>query len=325
MCNINIALLGFGTVGNGVYRTIQKHKERIEQTIGVAVHISTIVIQHPEKHVHLSGDIYVTNDIHAIINNPEIDIVFEAIVGKEPAFSYLKQCIQNGKHIITANKEMFACHGKTLKSLAKVHHVHIGYDATTAGGIPIIQTIQQLLHINKIQKVEAILNGTSNYMLTEMRENGVSFEVALKEAQRLGYAEADPTNDIAGHDAFFKLMILSELIYDKQPEWERVERISIADIEKKAINTPGRKTKHIATLVPSNEGICASVKPVIINEDHPLYAIEGVENAVHIETDIAGGLTITGAGAGALPTASAMMEDFCIMMKEVIRNQPVQT
>lgn len=327
MCNVNIALLGFGTVGKGVFETLQTYKQQVERTIEANINISTIVIQHPEKHREYIPRTHITSDINAILENPDIDIVFEAIVGKEPAFTYTKQCIQKGKNVITANKEMFAHHGKTLRSLAEKHQVTVKYDATTAGGIPIIQTIQELLNINSIQKVEAILNGTSNYILTSMRDKGISFDAALEEAQQLGYAEADPTNDIAGYDAFFKIMILSDLIYDDQPSWGNVEIKGITDIDDdtaKGLDGEHEKIKHIATLYRSNKGIHVQVRPESIQENHPLYSIEGVENAVHIETDIIGGLTLSGPGAGAFPTASAMIEDLCIVMKENTSKKQLQ-
>lgn len=311
---IHVALLGLGTVGQGVRQTIQTHQDRLQEVTGCTVQVSAVLIEHPKKHIQLDKDIPITTDIHSILNNPDIDIVFEAIVGIEPAFSYLKQAIRAGKHVITANKEMFAHHGSELKKLAQKHDTVIGYDATTAGGIPIIQTIQQLLQVNHIQKVQGILNGTSNFILTEMREQQTSFAAALKQAQKLGYAEADPTNDIEGYDAFYKLMILSELIYGVTPAWEAVKRIGISHITAEEIEqcqTAGEKIKHIATIWKADGEIHATIEPLHLCHTHPLFAVDGVDNAVHLETDLIGNLTLTGPGAGALPTASAMIEDFC--------------
>ncbi|MEC5424385.1 homoserine dehydrogenase [Virgibacillus sp. C22-A2] len=311
---INVALLGLGTVGKGVYQTINTHQERLRDITGCSVHVSTFLIEHPEKHATVNGT--TVTDIRTITENPDIDIVFEAIVGKEPAFSYLKKCIQAGKHVITANKEMFAVHGKELRELARQHHVSIGYDATTAGGIPIIQMIQHVLQANNVLKVQAILNGTTNYILTEMRDQNAAFEDALQQAQQLGYAEADPTNDVEGFDAFYKLMILSELIYNEQPNWNDVKRIGITSISEKDIaenQLTNKRIKHIASIWKEDGRILAKVEPVSLPRDHPLYAIEGVDNAINIETDILGELTLKGPGAGALPTASAMIEDFCLI------------
>lgn len=322
MKEINVALIGLGTVGNGVYETIHNHEKRLQQVTNCRIRISTIVIQDRNKHKKINKDYTVSTNIDDILNNKEIDVVFEAIVGKEPAFTYVKQCIKAGKHIITANKEMFATHGSELKELAQQHGVEIGFDATTAGGIPVIQTIQQLLKVNNITKVQAILNGTTNYILTEMREKKLAFPVALKQAQQLGYAEADPKNDIEGFDAFYKLMILTELIFNQQPVWKDIKRIGIDQITTKKINeVEDKRIKHIATVEQTESGLHATVEPVTISKDHPLYAVEGVDNGIHLQTDILGGLTLIGPGAGAMPTASAMIEDFCtIFGKESSKN-----
>ncbi|MBT2215220.1 homoserine dehydrogenase [Virgibacillus dakarensis] len=314
MKTLSVAILGFGTVGSGVYETIQRHQNRLQKITGFPISVSAILVEHPEKHQNKAGDAIITADIDKIASNPAIDVVFEAIVGREPAFTYLKHCIEKGKHIITANKEMFAFHGKELTELAARNQVTIGFEATTAGGIPIIQTVKRLLNVNQIDKLQAILNGTSNYILTKMREEKATFSHALKEAQQLGYAEADPTNDIEGYDAFYKLMILSELIFAKQPVWKKVRRTGITGItpemhiEEAHAN---RRIKHIAEITFTNDTISASIEPVAIPETHPLYAIDGVSNAIHLQADILGPLTLVGPGAGSLPTASAMIEDFC--------------
>lgn len=316
MTTYHVGLIGLGTVGYGVYETIRTHQKRLQNLLGRRVRVSSIVIEQPDKHTKMKEKCEVSTAIESIVENDDIDVVFEAIVGIEPAFSYVKQCIKAGKHVITANKEMFATHGKELKTLAKAHNVQIGFEATTAGGVPIIQTIQQLLQVNKVIKLQAILNGTSNYILTEMRKNNLSFPVALKQAQELGYAEADPKNDVEGYDAHYKLMILTELIYGKQPNWEDVERIGIHHLSTSDINNlQNERMKHIAIVSQKDGVLCASVKPVTISESHPLYSVEGVNNGIHLETDIVGPLTLTGPGAGALPTASAMIEDFCTILE----------
>lgn len=324
---INVALIGLGTVGRGVFQNIHIHQQRLEELTGAPIRISTIIIEDPDKHRKTAASVNVTSDINAIWNDPEIDVVFEAIVGKEPAFSYVKKCIQAKKHVITANKEMFAAHGNELKSLANEHHVKIGYEATTAGGIPIIQTIRQLLKVNQIQEVQAILNGTTNFILTSIRENKQTFAHALNEAQKLGYAEADPTNDVEGYDALFKLMILSDLIFKKLPEPEYIKRVAVNEITdsymKKSLSED-KQIKHIATLgYDANRNLTAAVEPIAVARDHPLYAVEGVNNAVHVKTDFVGELTLTGPGAGAFPTASAMIEDFCSIMEQEQSLTPV--
>ena len=314
---LHVALLGFGTVGKGVYRTIQTHQHRLRKVLGKKVEVSTIVVKNLSKHRDFTGKAEITTNFQQVVDHPEIDVVFEAIPGKEPAFTYLIQSIKTGKHIITANKEMFAHHGGTLKKLAEKHQVKVGFEATTASGIPVIQTIRQLLQVNQIKRVTGILNGTSNYILTEMREKKLSFSEALAKAEQLGYAEADPANDIEGKDAFYKLMILSELIFSKQPNWQSVKCKGIQQITRDEIlfyQKENKRMKHIAMIEKIRDKIEAKVEPLVIPENHPFYYIEGVENAISIETDLVGQFTLTGPGAGMYPTASAMIEDFCTLM-----------
>ncbi|HLR52861.1 MAG TPA: homoserine dehydrogenase [Candidatus Avamphibacillus sp.] len=318
MKKIRIGLLGFGTVGKGVFQTIQTHQKTLTKTLGKPVEISKIVVENIDKHEDSVNKEILTTNFQEILNDPKINIVIEAIVGIEPAATYLKKALQAGKHVITANKEMFAHHGKELKSLAEEADMKVGYEATTGGGIPIIQTINQLLQVNQIHKVSAILNGTSNYILTEMRINGLSFYEALTQAQKLGFAEADPTNDVEGWDSFYKLMILSELLFAKQPDWNTVKRVGIDKITDARINDlqeKNQRMKLLATLEVMNGTLHAYVEPVILSETHPLFAVEGVSNAIALETDLLGNLTLTGPGAGALPTASAIIEDLCIILK----------
>lgn len=314
---IQIALLGFGTVGKGVFKTVQTHQHQLKQLLGKPVEISRIVVENIDKHRHIGGNNLLTTEFQDVLTDPDIDVVFEAIVGVEPAATYVKSALKNGKHIITANKEMFAHHGKELKIIAKKNNVDIGFEATTGGGVPIIQTIKQLLQVNHIKKITAILNGTSNYILTEMRRKELSFMKALAQAKKHGFAEADPTNDIEGFDAFYKLMILSDLIFDEQPHWQTVKRIGIKHITKSHIrdlHAQNQRIKSIATLELTDNKIEARVGPQILSENHPLFAVEGVENAIAIEADIVGQLTLSGPGAGALPTASAMIEDLCTIL-----------
>ena len=324
MKKIQIGLFGFGTVGKGVFQTIQTHQETLIKRLGKPVEISKIVVENMDKHEDSVNKEILTTNFREVLNDPEIDIVIEAIVGIEPAATYLKKALQAGKHVITANKEMFAHHGKELKSLAEEADLDIGYEATTGGGIPIIQTINQLLQVNKIRKVSAILNGTSNYILTEMRINGLSFNEALTQAQKLGFAETDPTNDVNGWDSFYKLMILSELLFAKQPDWETVKRVGIDKITTTRINKLQEKNKRmklLATLELNDGKLHAYVEPVVLSETHSLFAVEGVENAIALETDLLGNLTLTGPGAGALPTASAIIEDLSIIFKNKWRSE----
>ncbi|WP_053361696.1 homoserine dehydrogenase [Bacillus sp. FJAT-27251] len=309
---IKVAILGFGTVGEGVYRTVETHQEELAAVLGKKVEVVAILIKNKQKDRGIGNEVLVTDDFEEIMHLPQLDVIVEAIVGREPAFTYLQRSIQKGCHVITANKEMFAFHGEELKKLAEAHHVSVGFEATVAGGVPVIQTIQQLLNINRIKKIEGILNGTSNYILSEMRVNGQTFPEALKAAQDKGYAEADPTNDVEGFDAFYKLLILSEIAFGEKPVWENVQREGISSITEEQITQAenlGLRFKLIASVQLDGEKVIGSVRPTLVTETHPLFNIEGVENSVSIEGDIVGRITLQGPGAGMLPTASAVIED----------------
>ena len=321
MSVIKVAILGFGTVGEGFYRTIQSHAQELTAVLGKKVEVAAILIKNKQKKRDISKDVLVTTEFADILDLPQLDVVVEAIVDKDPTYIFLKKAIERGCHIITANKEMFAHYGQELLELAKEHHVSVGYEATVAGGIPVIQTLRQLLNVNRVQQVQGILNGTSNFILTEMREKKLSFAEALRTAQENGFAEADPTNDIEGFDAFYKAMILSRLAFGEEPNWHAVERTGITSITSELIDTAerlGLRFKHIASIKKSANQLKASVKPVLVGNEHPLYHVEGVQNAVNISSDIVGQITLQGPGAGMFPTASAVIEDLVY----VCQNRP---
>lgn len=312
MSVITVGLLGFGTVGKGVYETINKHQERLQAITGKEVKVTAILVKNIEKHALPEKEVLLTDDFQKIIDLPKLDVVIDAIVGKEPGYTYMRQAILRGCHVITANKEMFAHHGSELKTLAKKHNVSLGFEATVGGGIPIIQTLKRLLNANKVERIEGILNGTSNFILTSMREERLSFEAALKIAQEKGYAEADPENDIEGYDAFYKAVVLSELVFGKGPDWGRSTRLGITDITSEQIDIAsslGLRFKHVASLEWNKDAVRCEVKPVLVGESHPLYRVEGVQNAVSIDADIVGNISLQGPGAGMFPTASAIVED----------------
>jgi homoserine dehydrogenase len=309
---IKVAILGFGTVGEGVYRTIHSHAEELTAILGKKVEVAAVLIKNKQKKRNIREDVLITTEFEDILSLPQLDAVVEAIVGKEPTFTFLKQAIQRGSHVITANKEMFAHHGKELLELAEEHHVSIGFEATVGGGIPIIQTLRQLLKINNVLQVQGILNGTSNFILTAMREKKQSFAEALLDAQKNGYAEADPTNDIEGIDAFFKTMILSKIAFGTEPNWKEIRLEGITSISSEWIETAeamGLRFKHIANIYKNGERIEGSVKPALVTKAHPFYHVEGVQNAINVHTDIVGSITLQGPGAGMFPSASAVIED----------------
>lgn len=312
METVKVVLLGFGTVGSGVYDTIlYTHQEKLEKVIGKKVEIVGILVK-TEKERQLPGNVVVTTNIHEILSLPRIDYVFEAIVGIEPAYSYTKLFLDRGCHVISANKELLANRGEELSEYALNRGKFLTFEAAVAGGIPLLRTIIQLLQVNGILVLEGILNGTSNYILSKMRNEKLSFKECLNEAQELGYAEANPESDISGRDAFYKQMILSSLIYHDQPDWEKVERIGIEQValEDLALGEGhGLRLKLLASLRRENEEIKATVKPTFVSSEHPLYNVEGVDNGIVIKTDLVGTLMLQGPGAGSKATASAMIED----------------
>ncbi|QDP41210.1 homoserine dehydrogenase [Radiobacillus deserti] len=312
MSSLKVALLGFGTVGSGVYQTVQSHQQRLQSLLGRKVEIAGVLIKNTNKKREIDSHIVVSSDIEDILNIPDLDVVIEAIVGVEPGYTYISKAIEKGLHVITANKELIAHRGDVLRDKAKKHQVRIEFEAAVAGGIPVISTLKHLLRVNQVQRIEAILNGTSNYILTHIRETQSSFGDSLRLAQDNGYAEADPSNDIDGWDAFYKLMVLSDLLFRKQPKWEQVihqgiRHITLEDII--AAESIGCKIKHVATIERIGEHVQVKVEPVLLSGSHPLYSVEGVENAVIVSGDIVGNVKLEGPGAGALPTASAIIED----------------
>ncbi len=312
MAKLKIALLGFGTVGSGVYEIIQKQQERFRTIFGKEVEVAGVLIQDETKSREVDEDVLVTSNFEEILHIPDLDIVVEAIVGVEPGYTYLKRVIEKGCHVVTANKELFAHKGHELKKLAAVHGVEVSFEAAVAGGIPVIGTLKQLLQVNQVLKIEAILNGTSNYILTEIRENGRSFSDALAAAQEAGYAEADPSNDMDGHDAFFKTVILAELLYGVRFNWDKLERKGIRHVSLKDLQVAealGFRLKHIASLELQEGKLTLGVEPKLVAEDHPLFSVEGVDNALVITGDLVGQLKLQGPGAGKFPTASAVVED----------------
>jgi homoserine dehydrogenase len=332
MSVIKVAILGFGTVGEGVYKTIQSHNDELSAVLGKKVEVAAVLVRNKHKDRNIAEGVLVTTDFNDILQLPELDIVVEAIVDREPTFTMLRRSILRGCHIITANKEMFAHHGQELLELAENHHVSVGFEATVAGGIPIIQTLRQLLKINRVSEIQGILNGTSNFILTEMREKKKSFKEALLLAQAKGYAEADPTNDIEGLDAFYKTMILSRIAFGEELEKHNVELKGITAISSEQIVAAGNlglRFKHVAVIKKKGTKVTAKVIPVLVGPSHPFYHVEGVENAVNVQSDIVGSITLQGPGAGMFPTASAVIEDLVYVCQNhsrnrVITNEPIQ-
>lgn len=314
METIKIGILGFGTVGQGIYHIINEKRQLFQQKFGVNLEVGKILVTNVENERVKGTKHLLTNKIEDVLNTPNLQVVFEAIVNEEPAFSYLKAAIEHKCHVVTANKVMFAKHGQTLQQLAEQYNVGVGYEASVAGGIPVIKTLKNLLLANEVNSIEGILNGTTNYILTKMRNEHSSFEEALQCAQSLGYAEADPYNDVSGQDAFKKLMILSSLSFGRQPKWEDVDVVGIEMITAEMVakaSKEGKRYRHVASICKTESGeLIGKVTPILVDATHPLFQVEDVNNAVSITSDYIGTITLVGPGAGMYPTASVMVEDY---------------
>ncbi|MER2191709.1 MAG: homoserine dehydrogenase [Solibacillus sp.] len=314
MATLKAAILGFGTVGQGIYHILNEKRQELREKLGVELEVSKILVTDASRERVPGTKHLMTESIDDVLAEQGLQVVFEAIVNEEPAFTYLKRAVEAKCHVITANKVMFAKRGAELEVLAKENGVFVGFEASVAGGVPIIKTMKNILLVNDVSRVQGILNGTTNYILTKMRAEGWSFDDALKEAQRLGYAEADPFNDVSGQDAFKKLMILSSLAFGEQPNWSDVEVIGIDTIsaqQVKEATEQGLRYRHVAEVERLADGtIQAKVAPLLVDKEHPLYPVDDVFNAVAMETNYIGTLSITGPGAGMYPTASVMVEDY---------------
>ncbi|WGG45116.1 homoserine dehydrogenase [Rossellomorea sp. DA94] len=319
MSAINVAILGFGTVGQGVCEAIDTHQDRLKEALGKEVKVRAILIKDPVKQREIDPSIKVTTEFKDILDIPDLHVIFEAIVGEEPGYTYLSKAVEKGIHIVTANKAMFAKFGPSLMEKAKRHTVSVGFEATTAGGIPVIGTIRQLLKVNEIKSIQGILNGTSNFILSQMRKKGLSFETALKQSQEKGYAEADPTSDIEGYDAFYKLLILSQTAFGRQPDWKDIRRRGITHLTAEwlqAAESFRLRFKHVGSLERDGfNRIKGEVEPVLVHDTHPFYGVEDVENAISLKGSLVGRITLLGPGAGKCPTGSAMVEDFLSLIQ----------
>ena len=312
MSKLRIGIIGFGTVGTGVYKTLQDFKD-IE-----IVKIAVKNINKPRSVETPAG--MITDNPYEIINDSSIDVVVELIGGVEPAWEYISTAIKNGKHIVTANKELLAKKGEELFNLAEEYNRVCLYEAAIAGGIPIIMPIKTILAGNKINKIQAILNGTTNYILTKMDSDGASYEDVLKEAQALGYAETDPTGDVEGFDAAYKITTLATLAFKKRVKLENVYREGITKIRKEDMaqaNEFGYKIKLIANAsIDDNGNADVRVHPMLISKDTTLAHINYVTNAVAMSGHPIGDIVLSGPGAGEFPTASSVVGDILAIQAE---------
>jgi homoserine dehydrogenase len=308
-----VALLGLGTVGCGVVKSLGINEARWKEHFGSKVEIAGILVRDrfKKRKVDVDPDI-ITTDFEQILLVDDLSVVIEVIGGIEPARSYIIQAIEKGCHVVTANKELMAKHGDELLSWAEQKGVHLLYEASVAGGIPILGTLRNQLQFNQIDRISGILNGTTNYILSQMTSHGRSYEEVLKEAQQLGYAELDPTSDVDGHDALYKLIILARctLGISVKPNQVSCEGIRSVRIEEIALaEALGFRLKLVAAMESQGTDVLLEVSPRLIHKGHALYDVNDVFNAVHVSGNIVGDLAFIGKGAGEFPTASAVLED----------------
>lgn len=311
--SISIGLMGLGVVGSGVARTLFEKADSIAQQVGCPLKIKRILVRDLSKKRPLDvPQNLLTTDPAQILNDPEIDIVIEVVGGEDKAYHYIKEAISRRKHIVTANKEVISKHSLELFALASKHKVDIRYEASVGGGIPLIAPFKRDLLANNILAIHAIINGTTNYILTRMAKDGLDFDTALKQAQELGYAEANPANDIDGVDAAYKLAILATLAFrtEVRPDdiyYEGISRLTARDFS--YAKEFGYAIKLLAIAKKVKNSLQVRVHPAFVPEDLLLANVDGVFNAIQVEGDLVGRVIFYGRGAGSLPTASAVVAD----------------
>lgn len=310
---INVGLLGIGTVGGGTFTVLRRNQEEITRRAGRAIVLKMIADKDVKKARKLVGkSVIVTADAMEVVNHPDIDIVVELIGGTTVAKQFILKAIKNGKHVVTANKALLAIHGNEIFAAAHKHGVMVAFEAAVAGGIPIIKALREGLTANRVEWIAGIINGTSNYILSEMRNTGVSFAEALRQAQALGYAEADPTFDIEGIDSAHKLTILAAISFGIPMQFDKAYTEGISKLTREDIRYAeelGYRIKLLGITKRTPKGIELRVHPTLIPARRLIANVEGVMNAVLVKGDAVGATMYYGAGAGAEPTASAVVAD----------------
>lgn len=307
---MKVALLGYGTVGSGVVEVIGANKESIDKKAGVPIEIKYVLDlrEFPGDPVNN----LIVHDFKQIAEDDEVEIVAEAMGGVEPAYTFAKTCLTSGKSYVTSNKELVALHGAELLELARKNNVNFLFEASVGGGIPIIRPLNQCLTADEICEITGILNGTTNFILTKMKNEGRSFEDVLKEAQALGYAEKNPAADVEGYDACRKIAILASLALGEHVSFEEIPTEGITKITAEDMayaEKMGYVIKLLATCKKQDDAVFARVSPMLISKNHPLAMVNDVFNAIFVNGNVIGDVMFYGRGAGKLPTASAVVAD----------------
>ena len=321
--SVKIALLGFGTVASGVPFLLKENHEKISQAAQSEIEVAKVLVKDEEEKARLlaAGHDYnfVTN-VDEIIEDKDIAIVVELMGRIEPAKTFITRALQAGKHVVTANKDLLAVHGAELIAIAKEHGVALYYEAAVAGGIPILRTLVNSLAADKVTRVLGVVNGTSNFMMTKMVEEGWSYEDALAKAQELGYAESDPTNDVDGIDAAYKMVILSQFAFGMNVQFDQVGHKGIRNITPEDVavaQSLGYVIKLVGSIEETPSGLSAEVTPTFLPKAHPLAGVNGVMNAVYVESIGIGESMYYGPGAGQKPTATSVVADIIRIVRRL--------
>lgn len=313
MKKLNVGIVGLGTVGGGTYEVLTRNADEISRRIGVDINVAQVADKDLERaHELTNGKTSVTDDAFALVSSTDVDVVVELIGGYTIAKEVVLKAIENGKHVVTANKALIALHGNEIFAAAKKMGVMVAYEAAVAGGIPIIKALREGLTANRHQWVAGILNGTTNYILTEMRDKGLAYQDVIGEAQRLGYAEADPTFDVEGIDAAHKLVIMSAIAFGMPLKFDKAYTEGITKITQTDIQYAqelGYSMKLLGITKRVNKGVELRVHPTLIPAEQLVASVDGAMNAVAVQSDAVGTTLYYGAGAGAEPTASAVVAD----------------
>jgi len=319
--NVSVGLLGLGVVGSGVIQIITNHQEELVHQLGCSVSVKRVLVRDIEKARRAEvNPAFLTTSPDDVLDDPEIDVIVEVMGGIKETRNYILKAFENGKHVITANKDLIALHGPELQEAASANNCDLYYEASVGGGIPLLRTLQEGLVSDRIQQVMGIVNGTTNYIMTKMDKEGMSYETALKQAQELGFAEADPTSDVEGLDAARKMVILARLAFLTDFDLDDVEvrgisNISLSDLEY------GKKLGYVMKLIGlanfHEHQVEVSVQPTLLSENHPLAGVENEFNAVYVNAEALGETMFYGPGAGSLPTATAVMSDVVAVIKNM--------
>ena len=321
--SVKIALLGFGTVASGVPFLLKENHEKISQAAQSEIEVAKVLVKDEEEKARLlaaGSDFNFVTNIDQIIEDAEVSIVVELMGRIEPAKTFITRALQAGKHVVTANKDLLAVHGAELIAIAKEHGVALYYEAAVAGGIPILRTLVNSLAADKVTRVLGVVNGTSNFMMTKMVEEGWSYEDALAKAQELGYAESDPTNDVDGIDAAYKMVILSQFAFGMNVQFDQVGHKGIRNITPEDVTVAqslGYVIKLVGSIEETPSGLSAEVTPTFLPKAHPLAGVNGVMNAVYVESIGIGESMYYGPGAGQKPTATSVVADIIRIVRRL--------